>query len=220
MYNTILFDLDGTLTDPGLGITKSVSYALDKFGIQITDLATLYKFIGPPLMDSFMDFYGFSKNDAKLAITYYREYYHDKGIYENVIYDGMKDLLQTLCDAHYKLLVATSKPEEFAIRILEHFHIKKYFTYIAGATMDGTRSDKKAVITYALSSGQVSDPASAIMIGDRKYDILGAKQSGMDSMGVLYGYGNREELEDACATYIVAQVSDIYPTLKQTASQK
>ena len=220
MYNTILFDLDGTLTDPGVGITNSVSYALKKFDIQITDRSELYQFIGPPLLDSFMDFYGFTKNDAKLAITYYREYYHDKGIFENIIYDGMEDLLQTLYDAHYKLLVATSKPEEFAIRILEYFHIKKYFTYIAGATMDGKVSAKKAVISYALSSGQVTDPACAIMIGDRKYDVLGAKQSGIDSMGVLYGYGNREELEAAGATYIVTQVTDIYPALKQSANEK
>ena len=183
MYQTILFDLDGTLTDPGIGITNSVMYALEKFGIQVSDRSTLYPFIGPPLQDSFETFYGFSKADAEIAVTYYREYYRDQGIYENKLYDGISELLQMLCDAGRKLLVATSKPEEFAVRILEHFQISGYFTYIAGADMNGPRTQKADVISYALASGRVAERSSAVMVGDRAYDIVGAKQNGIDSIG-------------------------------------
>lgn len=210
MYNTILFDLDGTLTDPGIGITNSVAYALDKYGIQVQDRSELYKFIGPPLQDSFVDFYGFSEAEAKKAVDYYREYYKVKGIYENRLYDGMEELLSALCDAGKKLLVATSKPEPFSIRILEHFGIRQYFTYIAGSNMDGTRSIKKEVIAYALEAGNVTDKSAAVMVGDRKFDILGAKSMGLASIGVLFGYGSREELEEAGADYIAAQTGDIY----------
>lgn len=211
MYSTILFDLDGTLTDPGIGITNSVAYALDKFGIEIQDRSELYKFIGPPLQDSFTEFYGFSETDARKAVDYYREYYNDKGIYENRLYDGMADLLSSLCHAGKKLLVATSKPEPFSIRIMEHFGIRQYFTYIAGSHMDGTRSIKKEVIAYALEAGNVTDRSAAVMVGDRKFDILGAKSMGLASIGVLFGYGSLEELEAAGADHIAAQVGDIYP---------
>lgn len=209
MYQSVLFDLDGTLTDPGTGITNSVAYALEQFGISVTDRTVLYKFIGPPLHESFEKFYGFSKADALAAVDCYREYYHDKGIYENILYKGIEDLLQTLSDHGKKLFVATSKPEPYAIRILEHFHIRKYFTFTAGASMDSTRCAKADVIARALEKGRISDPASAIMIGDRQYDIAGAKQTAMASMGVLYGYGSREELESAGADFIAETVPDI-----------
>ncbi|MDE6887405.1 MAG: HAD family hydrolase [Eubacterium sp.] len=209
MYQTILFDLDGTLTDPGIGITNSVMYALEKFGIQVSDRSTLYPFIGPPLQDSFETFYGFSKADAEIAVTYYREYYRDQGIYENKLYDGISELLQMLCDAGRKLLVATSKPEEFAVRILEHFQISGYFTYIAGADMNGPRTQKADVISYALASGRVAERSSAVMVGDRAYDIVGAKQNGIDSIGVLFGYGSRQELVQAGADHIAEQPYDI-----------
>ncbi len=209
MYQTILFDLDGTLTDPGIGITNSVMYALEKFGIQVSDRSTLYPFIGPPLQDSFETFYGFSKADAEIAVSYYREYYRDQGIYENKLYDGISELLQMLCDAGRKLLVATSKPEEFAVRILEHFQISGYFTYIAGADMNGPRTQKADVISYALASGKVAERSSAVMVGDRAYDIVGAKQNGIDSIGVLFGYGSRQELVQAGADHIAEQPYDI-----------
>lgn len=209
MYQTILFDLDGTLTDPGIGITNSVMYALEKFGIQVSDRSTLYPFIGPPLQDSFETFYGFSKADAEIAVSYYREYYRDQGIYENKLYDGISELLQMLCDAGRKLLVATSKPEEFAVRILEHFQISGYFTYIAGADMNGPRTQKADVISYALASGRVAERSSAVMVGDRAYDIVGAKQNGIDSIGVLFGYGSRQELVQAGADHIAEQPYDI-----------
>ncbi len=209
MYHTILFDLDGTLTDPGIGITNSVAYALEKYNIHVSDRSELYKFIGPPLRYSFETYYGFSKKDTEDAVAYYREYYSEKGIYENALYEGMAGLLRSLYDSGKQLLVATSKPEEFAVRILEYFDIKKYFSYVAGAGMDSTRGNKDEVIAYALELGNVSDRSSAVMVGDREYDILGAKKMGLDSIGVLFGYGSREELTAADATYIAENVSDL-----------
>lgn len=209
MYQYVLFDLDGTLTDPGAGITNSVAYALNKYGIQVKDRTQLYKFIGPPLQDSFEMFYGFSKEDAKKAVGYYREYYHDKGIYENKLYGGTARMLGRLYDSGKTLLVATSKPEEFAVRILEYFDIRKYFAYAAGSNMDGTRVKKDEVIAYALDAGGISDRAAAVMAGDREYDILGAKTAGIDSIGVLFGYGSRKELETAGATYLAESVEDV-----------
>lgn len=209
MYHTVLFDLDGTLTDPGIGITNSVAYALGKFGIQASDRTKLYKFIGPPLQDSFELFYGFSKEDAGKAVGYYREYYREKGIYENALYDGIKELLRMLCDKGKQLLVATSKPEEFALQILEYFDIRKYFAYTAGSNMDGTRSKKEEVIAYALKAAKVPAKASVVMAGDREYDVLGAKAAGIDSIGVLFGYGSREELEAAGAVYLAEKAEDI-----------
>ena len=209
MYQTVLFDLDGTLTDPGIGITNSVAYALEKYGIRTADRSELYKFIGPPLQDSFEMFYGFSKEDARKAVDYYREYYKDRGIYENRLYEGMDTLLQSLYDAGRTLLVATSKPEEFARQILEHFAVSHYFTYVAGSNMDGTRSRKDEVIAYALETGKIQNLSSAVMVGDREYDIKGAKQTGIDSIGVLFGYGSRQELETAGADYIAELPGDI-----------
>ncbi len=209
MYNIILFDLDGTLTDPGLGITNSAAHALRYWGIEVEDRASLYKFIGPPLQDSFQTYYGFSESDSKLAIERFREYFRDRGIFENEPYPGIDSLLKALRDSGKTIILATSKPEEFAKTILKHFHLEQYFHHIAGASMDETRCKKADVITYALEHCGITDLSDAVMIGDREHDILGAKQVGMDSIGVLYGYGSREELEQAGATYIAEQVSDL-----------
>lgn len=203
MYQTILFDLDGTLTDPGEGITNSVAYALEKFEIKNEDRSQLYKFIGPPLKDSFMEFYGFSEEDALKAIAYYRERFREKGMFENMVYDGIVELLSKLKYAGKKLIVATSKPEEFTLTILKHFDLLQYFDYVAGATMDGSRSEKEEIIHYALEHCQIENLDETVMVGDRKFDILGAKANGIDSIGVLFGYGSLEELEIAGATYIV-----------------
>lgn len=203
MYQIILFDLDGTLTDPGIGITNSVMYALKKWGIEVGDRSELYKFIGPPLKESFERFYGFSEEKAEKSVEYYREYFREKGLFENEVYEGIKDLLETIHASGRKLILATSKPEEFAIRILEHFQLAKYFTCIGGASMDGVRSKKADVISYALKKAGVYDLSETVMVGDREHDIIGAKQVGMDSIGVLFGYGNYEELENAGANYIV-----------------
>ena len=208
-YKYILFDLDGTLTDSAIGITNSVMYALKKYGIEVNDRSQLYKFVGPPLQDSFENYYRFSSEQAKMAIKYYREYFSDKGLFENLVYDGIEDLLQVLKDNKKVLIVATSKYEVFAKQILEHFNLSKYFTYIAGSNLDGTRSKKAEVINYALESCNIIDLSKAIMIGDREHDIIGAKYVGIDSIGVLYGYGDRCELERAGAVFIAATIAEI-----------
>lgn len=208
-YQYLLFDLDGTLTDPGEGITNSVAYALEKFGIHVADKTELYPFIGPPLSESFIKFYGFSREDADRAVEYYREYFRDRGIFENVPYEGIAKTLQRLQAAGKTLIVATSKPEPFARRIMEHFGLDKYFAYVAGASFDAARSEKWDVIEYALETMNVTDRTQAVMIGDRKHDVIGAKKTGLDSVGVLWGYGDREELTAAGADIIVERIGQL-----------
>lgn len=208
-YQYLFFDLDGTLTDPGEGITNSVAYALDKFGITVTDRASLYPFIGPPLVDSFMKFYGFSHEDAERAVVCYREYFRDRGIFENRLYKGIPEVLKALRDAGKTLVIATSKPEPFAKRIVEHFGLSPYFTLVAGASFDETRSEKWDVIEYAMDSLKLTDRSEIVMIGDRKHDIIGAKKTGLDSVGVLWGYGDREELTVAGADVIFDTVGQL-----------
>lgn len=208
-YDIILFDLDGTLVDTGLGITNSVMYALKKFDIEVKDRTSLYKFIGPPLHKSFENFYGFTPEKAMEAVEYYREYYKDKGIFEVEIYAGLENTLENLYNAGKTLLVTTSKPEVFAKRILEHLGIAKYFRVIAGANLDGTRTVKAEVIKYAFEQCNITDLSKVIIIGDREYDVIGAKEIGIDSMGVLFGYGSEEELKNAGATYLAKSTDDI-----------
>ena len=208
-YTTVLFDLDGTLTAPGEGITNSVMHSLKYYGIEETDRAKLYKFIGPPLWESYEVFYGFSHEKAIEAVEHYREYYKVKGIYENLLYDGVKDMLEALYNKGVKILVATSKPETFAKIILDYFDIAKYFTFIGGAAMDGSRVNKDDVIKYTLEMAEVTDVKSCVMVGDRLHDILGAKAHSMDSIGVLYGYGSLDELKNAGADFIAAAPMDV-----------
>ncbi len=208
-YDVILFDLDGTLTDPAIGITNSVMHSLKKYGIEVVDRTELYKFIGPPLHESYEKFYGFSADEALRAVEHYREYYRVKGIYENLVYDGIEELLVKLNENGKKVILATSKPEIFAREILRYFGLDKYFYYAAGANLDGSRTDKAEVIAYALEAGGVSDKSSVVMVGDREHDIIGANKNGIDSIGVLFGYGSRAELENAGATYIAKTVCDI-----------
>ena len=209
MYQYILFDLDGTLTDPGVGITNSVAYALKKFNINVKDKTELYKFIGPPLLDSFVKYYGFSEDQSKMAIDYFREYFRAQGIFENEVYEGIEDMLTSLKSKGKKIILATSKPDGFANEILKHFQLDKYFDFVAGATMDETRTKKGDVIKYALESCGINDMSTVIMIGDREHDIIGAKECGIDSIGVLFGYGSYDELHNAGATYIAETVEDI-----------
>lgn len=213
MYSTVLFDLDGTLTDPGLGITNSVAYALERYAIEVKDRSSLYCFIGPPLNDSFMKYYGFTPEKAMEAISVYREYFREKGIFENEVYEGIPDLLEKIRLTGRKIVLATSKPEEFALRILEHFDLVKYFDVVAGASMDEKRNKKGDVIKYALEKGGFS-AQDCIMIGDREHDIFGAKENALSSIGVLYGYGSRDELEKAGADYIAETVEDIFKVLE------
>ncbi len=209
MYKYLLFDLDGTLTDPAEGITNSVAYALGKFGIEVEDKSTLYKFIGPPLVDAFAEYYGFSKEDSEKATAFYRETFSVKGLYENRVYDGVVDMLETLKSKGKKLIVATSKPEPFTMKILKHFDLLKYFDFVAAATFDSLRNSKDKVITYALEHLAIKDKSEVVMIGDRHHDIDGANLNGIDSIGVLWGFGSREELTVSGATNIAETIENL-----------
>ena len=209
----ILFDLDGTVTDPMIGITKSVQYALNKFDIEVEDLNELCKFIGPPLKDSFMNFYNFTEEDALNAITYYREYFSTKGLYENTVYENFEDMLISLKEKNKSLIIATSKPTVFAEKILEHFNLKKYFDFIAGSNLDNTRTKKADVISYALEQQGITEVSEIIMIGDREHDVIGAKALNIESIGVLHGYGSYDGLSNSGANYIVKDVKELHSLL-------
>lgn len=204
----ILFDLDGTITDSQEGIKNSIEYALKYFNIEINDRSELDKYIGPPLRQSFMEFAGLSEKDSHTAMTKYREYYGPKGIFENRVYDGMEELLFSLKNKGNKIILATSKPWIYAEIILEHFNLKKYFDFVAGSELNGVRTKKADVIKYAVDKYKI--PLSkAVMIGDREHDISGAKKNGLKTIGVLYGFGSREELTSAGADYIAENVENI-----------
>ena len=205
----LLFDLDGTLTDPKEGITKSVRHALKAYNIEVEDLDTLCCFIGPPLKDSFIEYYGFSEEDAVNAIGVYREYFSDRGIFENEVYEGIEEMLKALTSSGKKLFVASSKPEVFVRKIMEHFGLDSYFTFMGGADLGETRVKKADVIRYVLAENGITDLEKVIMIGDRKHDILRAREVGVDSVGVLYGYGDREELTGAQADFLAETVFDL-----------
>lgn len=206
----ILMDLDGTLTNSMPGITKSVQYALKAFNITENNMDILKKYIGPPLRASFQEYHGLTTEEAEAAVAKYREYYAVTGIFENEVYEGMEVLLAKLKASGKILIVATSKPEVFAKKILEHFKLDQYFTDVCGATMDNLRGTKEEVIRYALDRNHIMDYSDAVMVGDRKHDIEGAKSTGVASIGVLYGFGTREELEKAGADRIADTVEDIY----------
>lgn len=209
MTENILFDLDGTLTDPGIGITNSVMHALKKHGIEVSDRRELYPFIGPPLKDSFMKYYGFSEEDAVKAIDEYREYFRPHGIFENEVYPGIPELLKALKEAGKRLILATSKPDEFSVKIMKHFGLYDYFDFFSCASMNEKKVTKPEIIQYALDELKITDLNTCVMVGDREHDILGAKAVGIRSIGVLYGYGTREELELAGADDIAETVEDI-----------
>jgi phosphoglycolate phosphatase len=225
MKKYLLFDLDGTLTDPKEGITKCVQYALECGGIQEPDLDKLTPFIGPPLLDSFMTFYGMTETDAQKAIAAYRERFQDKGIFENALYPGIPHMLKHLKEQGIHLAVASSKPEIYVNRILEHFKIADYFQVVTGSNLDGTRTQKEEVVTEALrrlseKSTEILRMEDVYMIGDRRYDIEGAKPLGMECVGVAYGYGSLEELKDAKADYIVKSVAELEKFLLRGADER
>lgn len=204
-----LFDLDGTLTASGEGILNSARYALNKMEYPIPEQKILQKFIGPPLMDAFMSHCAMTKEVAAEAVFHYRTYFKEKGIFENSLYDGVKELLHDMQKAGKKIILCTSKPEVFSVQILKHYEIDKYFHFVAGAIMDGVRSKKTEIIAHILDTLKI--PAKdSVMIGDTEFDILGAKQFSLTSVGVLYGYGSREGHEKAGADYIVKSVSELY----------
>ncbi|HZK44000.1 MAG TPA: HAD family hydrolase [Syntrophomonadaceae bacterium] len=208
-YNVVLFDLDGTLTNPKEGITKSVQYALNKMGIVEENRDELTKFIGPPLVESFQRYYDMPEPKAWEAIKAYREYFVDKGMLDNQVYLEIPELLQVLTSKGCKLAVATTKPTIYAEQTLEHFGLASYFSIIIGSNLDGSRVDKKEIIQVIIESLGVNKLDDMVMIGDRKHDIIGAKQHNIDSIGVLYGFGSKDELEEAGATYIVPSVEEL-----------
>lgn len=255
----LLFDLDGTLTDPMVGITKSVQYALRHYGIIEEDLTRLIPFIGPPLRDSFQKYYGFSKEQAGEGVLVYREYFSEKGIFENKEIPGIREMLEVLSAQGKKLYVATSKPEVYARKILEHFSLDHFFRFIGGADFEETRVNKAAVIRYVLEeaglggagkktadvieraegakrteetegtdntertdkaertdNAERTEPGKKriVMIGDREQDIIGAKENGIQSVGVLFGYGSRRELKEAGADRIAETVKDLTDILR------
>lgn len=208
-YKIILFDLDGTLSDPKEGITKSVQYALTKIGIVEPDTDRLETFIGPPLQVSFAEYYGFDEKESIRAIGFYRERFKEKGMFENVLYPNISFLLEALEESGFVLVVATSKPTVFAEEIIKYFELEKYFQLIVGSDLDGTRSSKTEIIQYILDKYTDYKHSDFVMIGDRKHDIIGAKNTGIDSIGVTYGYGSQEEIRGAEPTYIVSSVDHL-----------
>jgi phosphoglycolate phosphatase len=201
--DAIYFDLDGTLTDPKPGITRSIQYALRKLDhhtIPTEDELTWC--IGPPLRASFVKILG-TEDTADLAVSLYRERFSDVGLYENGVYDGIDDVLTTLGQSGRRLFVATSKAHVFADRIVDHFGLRHHFERVFGAELDGTRSDKSHLLEYALRTASV-DPSKTLMIGDRSHDMIGARNNGIRGIGVLYGYGSKDELIEAGALYVCA----------------
>ncbi len=204
-----LFDLDGTLTDPSEGMTKATAYVLSCFGVQVDDLRSLCKLIGPPLRISFAEIYNFSPEQVEIGMAKFREYYKDTGLYENFAFDGFAELLGDLRAQGKHLFVATSKPTEYAIRILEHFDMLHFFDDVVGSELDGTRSKKIDVIQHVLSNNNIVDLENTVMIGDRKYDIVSAKALGLKSIGILHGFGDAQEFAEAGVDYVVAEVAEL-----------
>lgn len=211
MYKYILFDLDGTITDSSKGITNCVKYALEAARWEIPETDRLLEFIGPPLTEGFMTISKMSEKEAEAATAKFRERYNVTGLFENEPYDGIEKMLKTLKEKGYILAVATSKPEETAKRIIEHFGLKKYFKEITGSTFDAVRNTKQSVIEETLKRLGITDAEkeSVLMVGDRKHDVVGAHNCGIDVLGVYYGFAKSGELEDAGADYIVSKVEEI-----------
>jgi phosphoglycolate phosphatase len=207
-YRNILFDLDGTLTDPREGITRSVQYALAQLGIDEPELASLEHFIGPPLLQCFMQTYGFDQAMAWQAVGHYRERFAEVGLYENRVFDDIDALLQTLNDQGRSLYIATSKPTLFAEQIAAHFGFARHFRAIHGSELDGTRTDKAELIGHLLQVEGLS-PTATLMIGDRKHDLIGARRNGLDAAAVGYGFGSAEELRGEAPTYHFATLNEL-----------
>ncbi len=211
-WTNILFDLDGTLTDPKVGITTAVSKALAHFGIR-EEPDNLTAFIGPPLLDSFEELYGFTPEQAELAVIKYREYFSVYGWAENDPYPDIETFLQTLVDVGKKLVVATSKPEEYAVRIMEHFGLSKYFALVCGAPMNDPEAGRKPAVIKSAMQRAGCRPEDTVMVGDRRHDVEGAHQNGLPAVGVLYGYGDRAEHEACGADYIAEDLSELLSIL-------
>ncbi len=214
-YSEIFFDLDGTLTDPYEGITKSVQHSLRYFDINVADRNELKCFIGPPLWESYMKYYGLTKEQAEEAVKYYREYFSVTGLFENEVYEGIPNLLAELKNQGLRLTVATSKPAVFSEKILRRFDLAKYFDFLSGSELDGTRVKKADVIEYAIENLGITDRSSILMVGDRLHDIEGAHKSGVEACGVLWGYGDRNEHTECGADCIAATLNELKEIILQ-----
>lgn len=212
----LLFDLDGTLTNPEEGITKSFAYALEKLGLPVGSRAELRKVIGPPLVQSFEEFYGITGERAEEGVKWYRERYSAIGWKENVVYDGIPEMLDELQKKGYRMILATSKPERFAKKIMEMFDFAKYFTMLCGADdYLAVRRTKEEVIRYALAQNQITDVNGVLMVGDRKYDVAGAAALGIKTIGVLFGFGDEAELLQAGAICLVKTPDELVNYLEE-----
>ncbi|MBA1275766.1 HAD family hydrolase [Stutzerimonas azotifigens] len=207
-HSMILFDLDGTLTDPREGITRSIQYALAKLGIDEPDLSKLEPFIGPPLLQAFMQFYGFDEARAWQAVEHYRERFRVTGLYENLLFDGVLEMLEHLRGQGRTLYVATSKPSVFAREIARHFAFDRHFKLIYGSELDGTRTDKVELIAHLLAEERL-DATDALMIGDRKHDLIGARANGLQAAAVGYGFGSHAELMAESPAYYYATLPEL-----------
>ena len=212
MGRTILFDLDGTLTDSGEGIINCATLALNHFGLPVPDRETMRVFVGPPLDETFIKF-GVPADKTDEAIAVYRSRYTTVGKFENYPYPGVEQLLQRLCADGHRLFVATSKPEGMSVEILEKFGLAQYFEMICGATLDGSRSKKADIISYLLERSGGAD--NAIMVGDTAYDVIGAKAHGMPAVGVSWGYGKADDMASAGAAAIASTMDELYNILSQ-----
>ncbi|MGR7908979.1 HAD family hydrolase [Lysinibacillus capsici] len=208
-YKVVLFDLDGTLSDPKIGITKSVQHALQKAGVMVNDLDELEPFIGPPLQVSFQEIYGFNDTQITRAIRDYRERFTERGMFENKLYEDIPALLAHLKQQGYILTIATSKPTVFAEQIIKYFQLESYFDLVVGSHLDGSRSAKGEIIAEVLQQLDSYPKEQFIMIGDRKYDLIGARENQIDAIGVTYGFGSLEELKNEEPTYIADHVNDL-----------
>ena len=210
MYKAILFDLDGTLTDSGEGITKSVQYALEKIGKPEPDLEKLRVFVGPPLLEQFEQYAGIDRETARKAVEIYRERYAPIGVFENELYPGIQELLSGLKQRGYKLAIASSKPENFVRIVAEYFHIDSYFDEMVGSEPNGERTNKTEVIEEALKRlGLSKHREQVLMVGDKEHDVFGARRAGLECVAVSYGYGTREELENAHPLKIVNSTEEL-----------
>lgn len=209
-YKYLFFDLDGTIVNTFEGITRSFAYALSTCGIHVTDMNELRPVIGPPLVDAFMSLYGFSEEAAIEAVERYRERYNNTYVDESELYDGIKDTIQSLSSAGYKIVLATAKPQHFADGLLGHYGLADSFHYIAGASLDKSRNSKTKVLQHIIDTLGIKDMSEAVMIGDREFDLCGAAQFGIDAIGVLYGFGSFEELSNSPHIYLAKDAKDLY----------
>ena len=208
-YKHILFDLDGTLTDPALGITNSVIYALNHYGFPVPEREKLFFFIGPPLIDSFEKYCGFNREKAVEAMGVYREYFGEKGILENEVYGGIPELLEALVKEGKKLYLASSKPEVYCVQILKHFDLYKYFTFVAANTMEEDRSEKSDIIDWLYENHPEVEKEGAIMVGDTQFDVLGAHAKNLPCVAVFYGYGDKAKVYDLKPEFVANTVSKL-----------